>query len=134
MSHDRKDNGGRGLKSKVHRFDVRAHKIVLRPELLEAALQLPSMEARKVVSLQTSLESRVPVAVGIYNGEVTVVCPGRGGGGGAFSELQQQDTSCTLHLYRLYNPKKEVRNYFGILWPSLYCRTSLPRAHAQGVK
>ena len=77
-----------------------------------------------MVSLQTSLESRVPVAVGIYNGEVTVVCPGRGGGGGAFSELQQQDTSCTLHLYRLYNPKKEVRTYFGIIWPSVNCSTS----------
>lgn len=69
------------------------------------------MEARLVASLQTIFESRVPVAVGIYNGEVTVVCPGgrQGGGGGAFTESQKQDTPCTLNLYRLYNPKKEVR-------------------------
>ena len=68
------------------------------------------MEARVVASLQTSLESRVAVAVGVYNGEVIVVCPGGGGrggraGGGAFSV----ETSCTLNLYRLYNPNKEVR-------------------------
>jgi hypothetical protein len=71
------------------------------------------MEARRVVSLQTNLESRVPVAVGVYNGEVTVACPGRrqgGGGGGASSEQPETEKgSCTLNLYRLYNPKKEVR-------------------------
>ena len=83
---------------------------------LEAPLQLStshpflSMEARIVASLQTNLESRVPVAVGVYNGEVVVVCPGgRAGGGGGASSVPE--TSCTLNLYKLYSPNKEVRAY-----------------------
>ena len=68
------------------------------------------MEVRIVASLQTDIKSRVPVAVGVYNGEVIVACPGeREGGGGGSSSVPE--TSCTLNLYKLYNPNKEVRAY-----------------------
>lgn len=69
------------------------------------------MEARIFVSLQTNLKSRVPVAVGVHNGEVVVVCPG--GREGEVSSVHVLETSCTLCVYKLHNPHKEVRT----LWP-----------------
>ena len=65
-----------------------------------------AVEARVIVSLETRHESRVPVAVGVYQGEVIVVCPG----GAKFETAgitAPEKTELTLH--RVYNPTKEVR-------------------------
>ena len=58
-----------------------------------------AVEARLVASLQTGLESRVPVAVGVYRGEVIVACPG-----GAVL-----DTKASITLHRIYSRNKEVK-------------------------
>lgn len=69
-----------------------------------------AVDARVIVSLETRHESRVPVAVGVYQGEVIVACPG----GAKFDEtagiLAPEKTELTLH--RVYNPTKEVRIVF----------------------
>ena len=61
-----------------------------------------AVEARVVSSLQSSQASRVPVAVGVYNGELIVVCPGAG------EETNISSTTTSLALHRIYNPTKEV--------------------------
>ena len=75
---------------------------------------LSIMEARVAISLQTNLKSRVPFAVGVYNGEVIVVCPGGRQVVEGLGASSVPETSCILTLYRLYNPNREVRGY-GIL-------------------
>ena len=65
-----------------------------------------AVEARVVASLQSSQGSRVPVAVGVYNGELIVVCPGGQG------ETKISSKS-SLAVHRVYNPTKEVSTCAG---------------------
>ena len=78
------------------------------------------MEARVITSLQTSLDSRVPVAVGVYNGEVIVVCPGAAGVGvhrGAGAGLGHRVSSDTsLNLYKVYDATKEVSAFHSSMY------------------
>ena len=66
-----------------------------------------AVEARVIVSLETRHESRVPVSVGVYQGEVIVACPG----GAKFDETAgiMPPKKTELILHRVYNPTKEVR-------------------------
>lgn len=65
-----------------------------------------AVEARVIGSLKTRHESRVPVAVGVYQGEVIVAYPG-----GAKFETTSITASTKTHLtlHQVYNPTKEVR-------------------------